>query len=136
MFDEAQALLSRIIKEGLLKASGVVALLPASSVGDDIQVFNADRSSPLGTLYGLRQQVKSRERMSIPLFMFSLNVVVCYGDFFTTCCLPMIFSRQRRMLVGSLTCAFRTSSLQNLLALKTTLACLLFLQGLESMNCA
>ena len=50
-------MLGKIVKEGLLKARGVVALLPANSVGDDIQVFSTDRSSIMGTLHGLRQQV-------------------------------------------------------------------------------
>lgn len=65
-------MLRRIVKEGLLKARGVVALLPANSVGDDIQVFSTDRSSIMGTLYGLRQQVIELEVESVMYYMCCL----------------------------------------------------------------
>ena len=57
VFNDAQALLNKIISEGLLKAHGVVALYPAFSVGDDIEVLSEDRSTTLAVLHGVRQQV-------------------------------------------------------------------------------
>src|SRR4030095_14699377 len=40
--EHAQALLKRIIDEGLLKAKGVYAFWPANTVGDDIIVYKDD----------------------------------------------------------------------------------------------
>ena len=57
LFDEAQALLKRIIDEKLLTAKGVYAFWPAASDGDDIIVYNDDsRRSELTRLSMLRQQ--------------------------------------------------------------------------------
>ncbi len=55
---DADALLARIVAEGLLTARAVVGLLPANSVGtDDIEVYTGeDRRGVLGTLRCLRQQ--------------------------------------------------------------------------------
>eukprot|EP01113_Clastostelium_recurvatum_P038218 TRINITY_DN568_c0_g1_i1.p1 TRINITY_DN568_c0_g1~~TRINITY_DN568_c0_g1_i1.p1 ORF type:complete len:1276 (-),score=426.02 TRINITY_DN568_c0_g1_i1:154-3723(-) len=62
VFDEAQVMLQRIIKEKLLIAKGVVGFYPANSTGDDIEVYADDddhaRRSVIGTLYGLRQQAE------------------------------------------------------------------------------
>ena len=60
VFDDAQSMLKMVTKDGLLKAHGMVTLLPAYSEGDDIQVLSEDRSTKLGTLHGLRQQVRVR----------------------------------------------------------------------------
>ena len=57
MFDEAQLLLQKILDEKLLQAHGVVTLLPAQSVGDDILVYDEGGIDIIGVLYGLRQQV-------------------------------------------------------------------------------
>ncbi|MDP3670585.1 MAG: methionine synthase [Telluria sp.] len=58
VFEEGQALLKQIIEGRWLSASGVIALLPANSVGeDDIEVYTDDtRGTPAFTYYGLRQQ--------------------------------------------------------------------------------
>jgi 5-methyltetrahydrofolate--homocysteine methyltransferase len=42
LYEHAQALLKRIIDEGLLKAKGVYAFWPANTVGDDIIVYKDD----------------------------------------------------------------------------------------------
>ena len=43
--------------EKLLKAHGVVTLLPAQSVGDDILVYDEGGTDTVGVLYGIREQV-------------------------------------------------------------------------------
>ena len=62
LFEDAQKMLARIIDEKPIKASGVVGLWPANARGDDIVLFSSDsRDQELGTLHGLRQQIKKRE---------------------------------------------------------------------------
>jgi 5-methyltetrahydrofolate--homocysteine methyltransferase len=58
VFAEGQALLKKIIEGRWLGANGVIALLPANTVGDDdIEVYTDEtRSSVAFTYYGLRQQ--------------------------------------------------------------------------------
>jgi 5-methyltetrahydrofolate--homocysteine methyltransferase len=57
LFDEAQALLKRIIDEKLLTAKGVYAFWPAASDGDDVIVYKDDsRRTELTRLSMLRQQ--------------------------------------------------------------------------------
>jgi 5-methyltetrahydrofolate--homocysteine methyltransferase len=58
LFNDAQALLKRIIREHLFTANGVLGLFPANSVhDDDIEVYaDAARTRVLTTLHSLRQQ--------------------------------------------------------------------------------
>jgi 5-methyltetrahydrofolate--homocysteine methyltransferase len=58
LFADAQALLTRIVRERLLIAKGVIGLFPANTVhDDDIEVYAEDsRREVLTTLHGLRQQ--------------------------------------------------------------------------------
>ncbi|WP_019588326.1 methionine synthase [Deinococcus apachensis] len=73
LFDDAQALLRRIVDEGLLRARGVIGLWPAHREGDDIVVGTEDHAdtldhqthelaagrahlSPIARLHTLRQQ--------------------------------------------------------------------------------
>jgi len=58
VFEEGQALLKKVIDGRWLTANGVVALLPANSVGDDdIEIYTDDtRADVAFTYYGLRQQ--------------------------------------------------------------------------------
>ena len=60
LFDDAQAMLEKIIAEKWLKARAVVGLFPANSVNDDdIDVFTDDsRKKVLTTLHHLRQQTE------------------------------------------------------------------------------
>jgi 5-methyltetrahydrofolate--homocysteine methyltransferase len=58
LFNDAQAMLKRAIKEKWLVAKGVIGLFPANSVGeDDIEVYaDESRRAPRMTLHTLRQQ--------------------------------------------------------------------------------
>jgi len=58
LFDDAQALLKKIIAGKLLTARGVIGLFPAQSVGDDVEIYaGEDRQSPLAVFHTLRQQI-------------------------------------------------------------------------------
>ena len=58
LFDDAQQLLSEIIRDGLLRPRGVYAFFPAASVGDDIEVYADPTGHKLrATLHTLRQQM-------------------------------------------------------------------------------
>jgi 5-methyltetrahydrofolate--homocysteine methyltransferase len=57
IFSEGNALLDRIIAEGLLTARGVYGLFPANAVGDDVELYaDETRSVPIGRFHFLRQQ--------------------------------------------------------------------------------
>jgi 5-methyltetrahydrofolate--homocysteine methyltransferase len=58
LFDDAHAMLERIVRERWLRAAAVIGLFPANSVGDDIQVFatEARDEPPLVTFHQLRKQ--------------------------------------------------------------------------------
>ncbi|MEP6798823.1 MAG: methionine synthase [Lapillicoccus sp.] len=61
LYDDANAMLDQIIEERWLSANGVIGLFPASSIGDDIEVYTDEtRSRSLTTLRGLRQQGQHR----------------------------------------------------------------------------
>ena len=57
LFDDAQAMLGRIINENWLTAHGVVGLWPAHGVGDDIEVRN-EHGGELAVIHCLRQQAE------------------------------------------------------------------------------
>jgi 5-methyltetrahydrofolate--homocysteine methyltransferase len=58
LFDDARALLDRIVRERLLIARGVFGLFPAAAVGDDIELYAPNRrSQPIATIHTLRQQM-------------------------------------------------------------------------------
>ncbi len=62
LYDDAQEMLDRIIKDKWLTANGVIGFFPADAIGDDIAVYrDADRSEVLTTLHSLRQQGEHRE---------------------------------------------------------------------------
>ncbi|MCK6415109.1 MAG: methionine synthase [Giesbergeria sp.] len=59
VFADGQAMLKKIIEGRWLQASGVMALLPAHSVGDDIEFYTDDTRSQVAlTWYGMRQQTE------------------------------------------------------------------------------
>ncbi|HET6666100.1 MAG TPA: methionine synthase, partial [Intrasporangium sp.] len=61
LYDDAQAMLDRVVSEGWLTASAVVGLFPANSVGDDIEVYlDEHRETPVAVLHQLRQQGEHR----------------------------------------------------------------------------
>jgi len=62
LFDDAQAMLKRIIAEKWFAPKAVVGFWSAARVGDDIRLFADDsRASELATLYTLRQQLSRRD---------------------------------------------------------------------------
>jgi 5-methyltetrahydrofolate--homocysteine methyltransferase len=59
LFDDAQALLRRIVDERLLTARAAYGFFPAASVGDDIELYTDEsRGRVLATLHTLRQQTE------------------------------------------------------------------------------
>jgi len=59
LYDDAQALLKRIVDEKLLKANGVIGFWPANSVGDDIELYaDESRTEVLAKIHTLRQQAE------------------------------------------------------------------------------
>jgi len=62
LFEEAKEMLGWIVKDNLLKCTGVVGIWPANSVGDDIEVYtNEDRDTVKCKFMGLRQQLDMSE---------------------------------------------------------------------------
>eukprot|EP00441_Pelagodinium_beii_P006521 CAMPEP_0197703102 /NCGR_PEP_ID=MMETSP1338-20131121/125262_1 /TAXON_ID=43686 ORGANISM="Pelagodinium beii, Strain RCC1491" /NCGR_SAMPLE_ID=MMETSP1338 /ASSEMBLY_ACC=CAM_ASM_000754 /LENGTH=1480 /DNA_ID=CAMNT_0043286995 /DNA_START=99 /DNA_END=4541 /DNA_ORIENTATION=- len=62
LFAEAKEMLDWVVKDGLLKCSGVVGIWPANTVGDDIEVYtNEDRDTVKCKFMGLRQQLDMGE---------------------------------------------------------------------------
>ena len=58
LFQDAQALLNRIVEGNLLVAKGVYAFFPANAVGDDVEVYeDSSRKSVLANFHFLRQQM-------------------------------------------------------------------------------
>jgi 5-methyltetrahydrofolate--homocysteine methyltransferase len=73
LFDDANKLLDKIIKEKQLTANGVIGLFPANSVGvDDIEVYSDEsRSGVKRVLHTIRQQMqKSKDEPNIALADF------------------------------------------------------------------
>ncbi len=62
LFDDAQALLQKIVAEKLLVAKAVFGIYPANASGDDIEVYSDEtRSKIAATFHTLRQQHAKRE---------------------------------------------------------------------------
>jgi 5-methyltetrahydrofolate--homocysteine methyltransferase len=62
LYEAAQEMLDRMIKEKWVTANGVIGFFPANAVGDDIELYrDSDRSEVLTTLHNLRQQGEHRE---------------------------------------------------------------------------
>ena len=62
LYDDARAMLEKIIAERWFRASAVVGFWPANQQGDDIALFADEaRTKPLATLHTLRQQLSRRE---------------------------------------------------------------------------
>ena len=57
IYEDAQALLKQIIEEKRFRARSVVGLLPANSVGDDVELYGEDGQT-VGSIHTLRQQKK------------------------------------------------------------------------------
>jgi 5-methyltetrahydrofolate--homocysteine methyltransferase len=62
LFEDAQAMLDRIVSERWFTASAVYGFWPANSDGDDILVYGDEtRARPIAVLHTLRQQLTRRE---------------------------------------------------------------------------
>ena len=62
LYEEAQDMLDKAIKEKWLTANGVIGFFPANAVGDDIEVYTDDTRTEVRTvLHNLRQQGEHRE---------------------------------------------------------------------------
>jgi 5-methyltetrahydrofolate--homocysteine methyltransferase len=62
LFDDAQAMLKRIVAEKWFAPKAAVGFWPAARVGDDIRLFADDsRATELATLFTLRQQLSRRD---------------------------------------------------------------------------
>ncbi|HEY0351352.1 MAG TPA: methionine synthase, partial [Gemmatimonadales bacterium] len=72
LFQDARALLDRIVKDRLLRAQGVFAFFPANSIGDDIELYdNDERAQQRAVIHTLRQQmVKPPGRPNLALADF------------------------------------------------------------------
>ena len=59
VYADAQKMLKRLIEGRWLTANGVIALMPANSIGDDIELYtNESRTEVAMTWHGLRQQTE------------------------------------------------------------------------------
>jgi len=62
LYDDARAMLDKIVAEHWFRANAVVGFWPANSEGDDIRVYGDEaRSEPIAVLHALRQQLAKRE---------------------------------------------------------------------------
>jgi 5-methyltetrahydrofolate--homocysteine methyltransferase len=62
LWDDAQAMLEKIVSERWFNPKAVIGFWPANSVGDDIVLYSgASRSEELATFHGLRQQLSKRD---------------------------------------------------------------------------
>lgn len=62
LWDDAQAMLKRIVEERWFNPKAVIGFWPANAVGDDIRLYTGEsRSERLATFHGLRQQLSKRD---------------------------------------------------------------------------
>jgi 5-methyltetrahydrofolate--homocysteine methyltransferase len=58
LWRDAQHMLAKLLADRKLRATGVVGLWPAASVGDDVEIYTDEtRTKVLGTVHFLRQQI-------------------------------------------------------------------------------
>jgi len=62
LFDDAQAMLARVVEEHWFDPKAVIGFWPANTQGDDIKLYTGEsRSEVLATLHTLRQQLTRRD---------------------------------------------------------------------------
>ncbi|MGN6094679.1 MAG: methionine synthase [Bosea sp. (in: a-proteobacteria)] len=62
LWDDAQAMLKRIVEERWFNPKAVIGFWPANAVGDDIRLYTGEsRQDELATFHGLRQQLSKRD---------------------------------------------------------------------------
>jgi len=85
LFDDAQAMLKRVVRERWLTANAVIGFWPANAVGDDIALYDDDaRQRRVATLYTLRQQMareNRRDRANTALADFVAPKVSALADY-------------------------------------------------------
>ena len=65
LYHDAQKILHMICRESCIKAHGTIALYPAFRDGDDVKILDEGRDNVIGTLHGLRQQVRKSATASL-----------------------------------------------------------------------
>ncbi|WP_034853250.1 methionine synthase [Sinorhizobium sojae] len=83
LFDDAQAMVAKIVAEKWFAPKAVVGFWPAGSIGDDIRLFtDENRRSELATLFTLRQQLAKRDgRPNVALSDFVAPAESGRGDY-------------------------------------------------------
>jgi 5-methyltetrahydrofolate--homocysteine methyltransferase len=62
LWDDAQAMLKRIVEERWFNPKAVIGFWPANAIGDDIALYTGEsRQETLATFHGLRQQLSKRD---------------------------------------------------------------------------
>jgi len=62
LWEDAQAMLKRIVEERWFNPKAVIGFWPANAVGDDIRLYTGEsRQETLATFHGLRQQLSKRD---------------------------------------------------------------------------
>ncbi|MBB4659014.1 5-methyltetrahydrofolate--homocysteine methyltransferase [Parvularcula dongshanensis] len=60
LYEDAETMLSEIVRDQALTVKAVAGLFPASRDGDDVAIWNEDRSKRAATFHTLRQQVAKK----------------------------------------------------------------------------
>ncbi|MFT4133851.1 methionine synthase [Labrys sp. (in: a-proteobacteria)] len=83
LFDDAQAMLARIIEEKWFHPKAVIGFWPANAVGDDIHLYTDEgRGRKLASLHTLRQQLTKRDgRANVALSDFVAPATSGQGDY-------------------------------------------------------
>ncbi len=84
LFDEAKALLAKIVTDKSLTAKAVFGIFPANSVGDDIELYTDDsHQNILATVHSLRQQTdKGMDQNNFALSDFIAPKTTGIPDYF------------------------------------------------------
>ena len=83
LWEDAQAMLARVIAERWFNPKAVIGFWPANAVGDDIALFTGEsRSEKLATFFTLRQQLSKRDgRPNLALSDFVAPLASGKGDY-------------------------------------------------------
>ncbi len=79
LYKDANKLLDDIISYKKISAKGVIGIFPANSVGEDIEIYNEDRTAVIATIHHLRQQTEqpfSRPNLSLADFIAPKNTSI------------------------------------------------------------